>query len=69
MIIALDAMGGDLAPDEPVKGALLAKREFGIDAVLVGAPEAIQAELAKHGEASTKLDIVEATEVIGIRVS
>ena len=50
MIVALDAMGGDLAPTETVAGALLAKRDFGIDVALVGAPAAIRQELAKHGE-------------------
>ena len=64
MIIALDAMGGDRAPAEPVSGALLAKREFGIDVALVGSPSAIREELSKHGETPSGIDIVEAAEVI-----
>lgn len=48
MKIALDAMGGDLSPAEPVKGALLAAKELDIEVALVGPPELIQAELEKH---------------------
>jgi glycerol-3-phosphate acyltransferase PlsX len=34
--IAIDAMGGDYAPEEIVAGALLAAQEFDVDVVLVG---------------------------------
>ncbi|MDP8977339.1 MAG: phosphate acyltransferase, partial [Actinomycetota bacterium] len=34
--VALDAMGGDHAPDTAVDGALLAREEHGVDVVLVG---------------------------------
>lgn len=64
MIIALDAMGGDLAPAELVGGAVLAKREFGIDVALVGSPGAIREELSKLGETASAIEIVAATEVI-----
>lgn len=64
MKIALDAMGGDVAPAEPVAGALLAKRELGIEVVLVGVPEAIQRELKQRGASPDELEIVEASEVI-----
>jgi glycerol-3-phosphate acyltransferase PlsX len=37
--IALDAMGGDRAPEEIVKGALRARDELGIDVLLVGPPD------------------------------
>ena len=36
MKIIIDAMGGDNAPRSTVEGAVLAVREFGIDAALVG---------------------------------
>jgi hypothetical protein len=45
--VAIDAMGGDDAPREIVKGAIEAAREYGIGIVLVGQPDAIRAELAK----------------------
>ncbi len=65
MKIALDAMGGDRAPAAVVYGAVWAARDFGLTVQLVGQPEAIKAELAKHDEAA-KLDlpIIPASEVI-----
>ena len=36
MRVAIDAMGGDNAPDEIVLGAVQAAREFGCELVLVG---------------------------------
>jgi phosphate acyltransferase len=60
--IALDAMGGDNAPEETVAGAVDAA-ERGVEVVLVGVPEVIEAQLARHG---TRLPIVDAPEVIGM---
>ena len=37
MKIAIDAFGGDNAPDEVVKGAVDAVKEYGVDIVLTGA--------------------------------
>jgi len=42
MRIALDAMGGDFAPHEIVRGALLAQRFSGVDVILVGEEEKIR---------------------------
>ena len=36
MKIAIDAFGGDNAPDEVVKGAVDAVKEYGVDIVLPG---------------------------------
>ncbi|HEX5696502.1 MAG TPA: phosphate acyltransferase PlsX [Acidimicrobiia bacterium] len=58
--IALDAMGGDNAPTETVAGAVDASRR-GVDVVLVGRSDLLQAELAKH---DTRLPIVDAPDVI-----
>ena len=66
MRIALDAMGGDLAPAEPVKGALLAAKELGIDVALVGPPQVLEAELRKHRSAGAKVSIVPAGETIAM---
>jgi len=60
--IALDAMGGDNAPNETVAGAVDAAAR-GVEVVLVGVPELLEAELARHG---TRLPIVDAPEVIGM---
>jgi glycerol-3-phosphate acyltransferase PlsX len=64
MKIALDAMGGDNAPVETVQGAVLAAREYGIEIVLVGKPDAIQAELAKADASGLKLPVEPAASVI-----
>jgi len=64
MILSLDAMGGDHAPDVTVHGAVWAARDFGVTVQLVGRPDAIEAELTKHDTAGLNLDIVPASEVI-----
>ncbi|MEA2574621.1 MAG: phosphate acyltransferase [Chloroflexia bacterium] len=64
MKIALDAMGGDYAPVETVKGAILAAREYGIEVALVGQEAAIKAELAKEDTSGLKLTIEPAASVI-----
>ena len=64
MRIGLDAMGGDNAPVETVAGAIEAAREYGIEVVLVGKPEAIEAELAKSDISGLRLPIEAAASVI-----
>ena len=41
MTILLDAMGGDNAPDEAIKGAVKAAKEIKSDIILVGNEEII----------------------------
>lgn len=57
--IAVDAMGGDFAPAEIVKGAVLASQELPVEIVLVGDPQRISRELKK-----VKLPVIAASEVI-----
>ncbi len=64
MRIALDAMGGDNAPGEIVAGGIEAAREYGIEVVLVGQPDAIRAEMAKAGTTGLQLAIEPAASVI-----
>ncbi len=64
MILSLDAMGGDRAPAATVHGAVWAARDFGMTVQLVGRPEAIEAELAKHDTTGLDLPIIPAGEVI-----
>jgi len=66
LLIALDAMGGDHAPAEIVAGALLARKEHGIESALVGSKEIIEAELAKQGEPATSIQVVHASEAIAM---
>lgn len=54
--IAVDAMGGDNAPGEIVKGARVASEQLGIPVVLVGRP----ADLTDTGD----LEVIAASEVI-----
>lgn len=63
--VALDAMGGDNAPGEVVKGAVEAtKKENDIHVVLVGKEAAIQAELDKYDYSKELIEVVDAADVI-----
>ena len=63
--IAVDAMGGDHAPAEIVRGALRAVREHGITVTLVGRREAVDDALRSAGAATPEgINIVDAREVI-----
>ena len=48
-VIAVDAMGGDHAPDEIVAGAVAAFRQWGTRIVLIGRPGQVRPLLAEHG--------------------
>lgn len=61
--IAVDCMGGDYAPEEIVKGCLLAYKELGIETLLVGDEEKIRDVLKREGFRE-ELSIVNTTEVI-----
>jgi phosphate acyltransferase len=62
--IAVDAMGGDDAPHPEVEGSVLAAREYGVRVLLVGQPNVLRPELAKHGSPKVPIEIVAASEVI-----
>ncbi|OQY36490.1 MAG: hypothetical protein B6243_03060 [Anaerolineaceae bacterium 4572_5.2] len=64
MIISLDVMGGDTAPEVTVHGAVWAARDFDIEVQLVGNPEAIEAELTRHSTDGLRLPIIPASQVI-----
>ena len=66
MRIALDAMGGDFAPEATVEGAILASQQLAddVEIVLIGKEEVIRKELDKHGYSSTRISVVNASEVI-----
>ncbi len=70
MKIAVDAMGGDYAPGEIVRGVLqaLADREVTAELVLVGRTEEIEPVIAKYRKPfdRSRLSIVHAPEVIGM---
>lgn len=63
--VALDAMGGDNAPGEMVKGAVDAiNREQNVKVFLVGKEDLIGPELEKYTYDKERLQVVNATEVI-----
>lgn len=63
--VALDAMGGDNAPDEIVKGAIDAiHKRKDIKVFLVGQEDLIQNELKQYTYEKDQIEIVNATEVI-----
>ena len=69
--VALDAMGGDNAPGEIVRGGVEAAVGLeDVKVILVGQKDAVEAELAKYPKDVEKarkagqLDVVEATEVL-----
>ena len=66
--VALDAMGGDHAPQAEVEGALAALALLpNVVVQLVGQVDVIEAELAKHAGADrSRIVVVPATEVIGM---
>ncbi len=66
--VAVDAMGGDHAPQAEVEGCLQALGENPEAFIqLVGRPEVIEAELARHpGADRSRLEIRPASEVIGM---
>ena len=67
--VAVDAMGGDTAPQAEIAGALQALAAFPDKFLiqLVGRSEAIASELAKHPDADrSRIEIHEAPEVIGM---
>jgi len=68
MKIALDAMGGDFAPQAAVDGAVLAAQQLAGKAqiVLIGQEEAVQPLLRQYGAAADSLIFVPATQVIGM---
>ncbi|MBM4330249.1 MAG: phosphate acyltransferase PlsX [Deltaproteobacteria bacterium] len=67
MKIAVDAMGGDFAPQSIVEGAVLAAGEHGIHVALVGDEKIIRREAAKYpGSNSLPLTFVHASEAVGM---
>jgi len=66
--VAVDAMGGDNAPAEIVRGALRAATELHIPVMLVGRRELLETELARIEGPETvsraRLSIVDARQVV-----
>ena len=68
MILALDAMGGDRAPDINIEGAILAVKQTDNNVILVGKEDVIAAQLEKWSKKynfpKERISVVNATEII-----
>jgi len=63
--VAVDAMGGDNAPREIVRGALLALEHDDVRLLLLGRLALIEAELSGRYP-KDKIEIIDCAEVIGV---
>jgi len=64
MRIAVDAMGGDYAPEEIVLGSLLAQQQYGVELILVGRQEAIEPILKKHNAPVRGIELINTEESV-----
>ena len=63
--IAVDAMGGDNAPAEIVKGCIEAlEKAPGLKISLVGIEDKVRAELSKYTYDPDRIEVIHASEVI-----
>jgi len=68
MLIAVDATGGEYAPQEIVKGAVKAAQDYEVDIALVGRRTVLHT-LANRYSKKPRLTIVEASQIIGLHES
>ena len=64
MKIVIDAMGGDNAPKEAIKGAVTASRELGISVILVGDEATINAFLKEEDLDKADILVVHASQAV-----
>ncbi len=69
MKIAVDAMGGDFAPQTIVEGAFWASKNYGVKVVLVGDEDQISKELSKYPTSKLPLYIHHASHVVAMHDS
>ena len=66
IVIAVDAMGGDIGPSVTIPGALAAARQTGVSLLLVGDEKKVAEELNNH-DVPDGVEIVHAPEVAEMR--
>lgn len=64
--IAVDAMGGDLAPRAAVQGAFFAAAEDGTEILLIGDGAAIERELRRWSRSPERIEVLHADEAVGM---
>ncbi len=62
--VAVDAMGGDHAPEAIVEGAVAAARELGIPVTLIGDRDRLERELVKHRSGQVPVTVRHASQTI-----
>ena len=63
--VVVDAMGGDNAPEEIVKGAVQAVNHHeNIHVILTGIQDAVERELKKYSYPADRIELVHTSEVI-----
>ena len=67
--VAVDAVGGDDAPDVVVDGSIAAAARQGVEVVLVGPKLTVERSLARHADDLTGITVVDAPDVIGMTES
>ena len=69
MKIAVDAMGGDFAPQNIVEGAFLASKKYGVKVILVGDEDKVSKELSKYPTSKLPIFIHHAPYVVAMHDS
>lgn len=69
MKIAVDAMGGDFAPQTIVEGAFWASKKYGVKVVLVGDEDKVSKELSKYPTSKLPIYIHHAPHVVAMHDS
>jgi glycerol-3-phosphate acyltransferase PlsX len=64
MKISVDAMGGDFAPEEIIKGSVQGAREYDVGIIFVGPEDIIKAELAKNNISGLDIEIEHTDEYL-----
>jgi glycerol-3-phosphate acyltransferase PlsX len=64
MKIAVDAMGGDFAPGDVIKGSVIGARKYGVGLIFAGHQARIQQELAGHDTSGLDIEIVHTDEYL-----
>ena len=65
IVVAIDAMGGDNAPFEIVKGVVEAVKLYPVKVLLVGKEDIVNKELSSYSYEKESIDVINADEVIG----
>lgn len=62
--VAVDAMGGDHAPEAIIEGAIMASRDLRVPVTLIGDRDIVTRELVRHRAANLPINIRHASQVV-----